>query len=157
MGSRYSFTSSQLQFVTGLPKFEQRFSGLLVIAGTNYQPSRADLIRDPRPPPLRGQLVPFPFHVHIGACDWVFCHFTNFFTLSRSSCLFPFPPSSHTNTLSLSFASWYCFTQHCFLGDWSHCTGAPITCAAFQFHVRGHLRCCFWSRGTEWAGDLLIL
>lgn len=84
MGSRYSFTSSQLQFVTGLLKFERRFSGLLVIAGTNYQLSKADLIRDPWTPPLRGQLV--PSHIHVLAHAWVCCCFADF-SCSLGACI----------------------------------------------------------------------
>lgn len=91
MGSRYSFTSSQLQFVTRLPKFERRFSGLLVIAGTNYQPSKADLIRGPRTT-LRGQLVPFFFYIHIFSCAWFFCCFANF----------SYSPGAHANSSSLA-------------------------------------------------------
>jgi len=116
MGSRYSFTSSQLQFVTGLPKFERRFSGLLVIAGTNYQLSKADLIRDSRTPPLRGQLVPFPFHMHVVTRAWVLCRFTNLLcspgACVYSSCL----PVNHVNTLSLNFSLCCCLILGCFLG-----------------------------------------
>lgn len=93
MGSQYSFTSSQLQFVTGLPKFEWWFSGLLVIAGTNYQPSKADLIRSPRTT-LTGQLVPFSFYIHIFSCARFFCCFANF----------SYPPGAHVNSSFLAVA-----------------------------------------------------
>lgn len=95
MGSQYSFTSSQLQFVTGLPKFEWWFSGLLVIAGTNYQPSKADLIRSPWTT-LGGQLVPFSFYIHIFSC-------ARFFHCSAN---FSYSPGAHVNSSFLAVAVW---------------------------------------------------